>query len=59
MNLSKSPGRMDFVILVLSNQEIKGTVEPQEKQHPKLVSSLDVDFSHLFSLLLVSEDVLW
>lgn len=59
MNLSKSPGWMDFVTLALSNQEIKGPVRPQEKQQRRLVSNLDVDFSHLFSLLLVSENVLW
>lgn len=32
MNLSKSQGRMDFVILALSIQESKGTVGPQVKQ---------------------------
>lgn len=33
MNLSKPLGQMNFVILALSNQEIKGTVGPQAKQH--------------------------
>lgn len=30
MNLSKSPGQMDFVMLTLSNQEIKDTVGPRK-----------------------------
>lgn len=55
VKITRSDG---FVILALSNQEIKGTGGSQEKQHPKRVANLVTDFSHLFSLLLVSEDVL-
>lgn len=52
------PGWMDFVFLARSDWEIKGTGRPREKPRRQVVPNLDVDFPHLFSLLLGSENVL-